>query len=137
MSLKILIVDDHRLSREAIRTALKFCNGDQPEIVGEAADGANGLELARTLHPDVVTMDVSLPDINGLEVTRRISAEMPDVKIVVVSMHSDWEYQHAAIKAGASSYISKMHLIDELPACLNQLAGMLSTQSAGHNDLGP
>ena len=137
MSLRILIVDDHWLSRDAIRTAVKFCSGNQPEIVGEAADGTSGLELARTLHPDVVTMDVSLPDISGLEVTRLISTEMPEVKVVVVSMHSDWEYQQEAVKAGASSYISKMHLIDELPAFLDHLAEMLSTQSAKHNDLGP
>ena len=133
MSLRILIVGDHRLSREAIRTALTFCSAAQLSIVGEAADGANGLELARTLHPDVVTMDISLPDINGLEVTRLISTEMPEVKVVVVSMHSGWEYQQAAVKAGASSYITKMHLIDELPACIDHLAEMLSAQSAKHS----
>ncbi|MFQ5879043.1 MAG: response regulator transcription factor, partial [Dehalococcoidia bacterium] len=130
MPLRILIVDDHRLARDAVRTAVGFCRSGQPDIVGEAADGATAIELARRLKPDVITMDIGLPDMMGLEVTRRLKAEMPQVKVVVVTVHKDREYQEEAVKAGAVSYITKEHLIHELPSCLDHLAGQRSVWDA-------
>ncbi len=128
MSLRILIVDDHRLARDAIRTALRFCHSAQPDMVGEAADGATAIELARRLNPDVITMDIGLPDIEGLEVTRRLKAEMPHVKVVMVTVQEGQWYREEAVKAGAVSYITKGHLIDELPSCLDHLAGLPSVK---------
>lgn len=137
MSLRVLIVDDHRLAREAIRTAVLFCRSGHPEIVGEAADGATAFELARRLHPDVITMDINLPDMKGLDVTRKLRAEMPHTKVVVVTMYEEREYQEEAVKAGAISYINKEHLIEELPACLDNLAGRCSALGADHKKRGP
>ena len=129
MSLRILVLDDHPLAREAIRTALQFCRCAQPEIVGEAGDGATAIELARQLKPDVVTVDIGLPDISGLEVIRRLKAEEPHVEIVVVTLHEGREYRTEAVEAGAISYITKEHLINELPGCLDRLTGQLSLHS--------
>ena len=129
MSLRILVLDDHPIAREAIRTALRFCQRAQPEIVGEAGDGATAIELARQLKPDIVTVDIGLPDISGLEVTRRLKAESPHVEIVMVTLHEDRQYREEAVEAGAISYITKEHLINELPGCLDRLAGQLSLHS--------
>ncbi len=106
MSLRILVVDDHSMARDAIKIALRFCRSDQPEIVGEAADGATAIELARRLKPDVVTVDIGLPDISGLEVIRRLKVEKPLLKTVVVTLHEDRHYREEAAKAGAISYIT-------------------------------
>ncbi len=92
MRLRILVVDDHPMARDAVRTALGFCRTAQPEIVGEAADGATAIELARRLKPDVVTMDIGLPDISGMEVIRRLKAEKPLIKTVVVTLHEERRY---------------------------------------------
>lgn len=122
MSLRILIVDDHRLAREAIRTALRFCHSVDPEIVGEAADGATALELARELHPDVITMDIGLPDMNGLEATRRLKAVIPGVRVVVVTVQKEPAYHEEATGAGAMALVTKDRLMDDLPGCLDHLA---------------
>ncbi len=129
---RILVVDDHPLARDAVRTALGFCSNAQPEIVGEAADGATAIELARRLEPDIVTMDIGLPDISGLEVICRLKAERLPVKMVVVTLHEDRRYREEAAKAGAVSYITKEHLIDELPCCLDHLAKQLPASGGGH-----
>jgi DNA-binding NarL/FixJ family response regulator len=123
MRVRILVVDDHYLAREMIKTTLRFCRCAEPEIVGVAEDGATGIEMAWQLMPDVVTMDISLPDINGLEVTRRLTEGTPPFKVVVVTMHGGRKYKEAALKAGANHFIDKMYLIDELPKYLDGLAG--------------
>ncbi len=121
MSLKILIVDDHRLARDSIRVAMRFCRCAQPEIIGEAADGATAVELAQQLAPDVITMDIGLPDVNGLDVTRKLRQEMPQIKVVMVSAQVEREYREAAVEAGAVSFVDKMYLMEELPRCLDRL----------------
>ncbi len=131
MRLRILVVDDHPMARGAVRMALEFCRTAQPEIVGEAGDGATAIELARRLKPDVVTMDIGLPDISGMEVIRRLKAERSLVKMVVVTLHEDRRYREEAAKAGAISYITKEHLIDELPCCLDHLAKQRPASGGG------
>ncbi len=121
MPFRLLIVDDHPLAREAIRTVLKFCRGPVPDVVGEAADGAAALEMARRLKPDIVTMDNGLPDMSGLEATYRLKAEMPELAVIVVSMHDEAAYREAAREAGAAAYVDKACLFDEFPACLDRL----------------
>ncbi len=121
MPLRILIVDDHWMAREAIRTALRFCRSAELEIVGEAGDGTTALDMARRLEADVVTMDIDLPDMSGLEVTRMLMAERPQIKVVVVTLHTERCYRREAAEAGAVSCIDKMRLIDELPCCLDNL----------------
>lgn len=95
-------------------------------------DGASAIELARRLDPDVVTMDIGLPDMTGLEVTSELRAEMPEVRVVVVTMHDESEYRDEAERVGAASYIVKQSLLHELPACLDRLATQFAAQRPGH-----
>lgn len=121
MPVRILIVDDHPLARNAVRLALSFCRVGGIEVVGEAADGVGALEMARRLLPDVITMDIGLPGINGLEATRRIKTELPQVAVIMVTVNADQEHREAAARAGAAGYITKDNLLRELPACLERL----------------
>ena len=106
MSIRVLLVDDHQMMRQGLRSLLS-AEADI-EIVGEAADGRTALELVRTLTPDVVVMDVGMPDLNGVEATRRIRAEHPSAKVVALSTHTDKRYVHHMLEAGACGYVLKI-----------------------------
>ncbi len=129
MPLRILNVDDHWMARNAIRTALRFCRSAQFEIVGEAEDGTTALDMARRLKPNVVTMDIGLPDMSGLEAICKLKAERPQVHAVMVTVHTERRYRREAAGAGAVSCIGKMHLIDELPGCLDNLYELAAERS--------
>jgi DNA-binding NarL/FixJ family response regulator len=101
---KILIADDHTLFRESLRSLLEARG---LEVVGEARDGAEACELARRLSPDIVLMDLSMPEVDGLAATRQISAELPEVKVVVLTASDDDAKLFEAIKAGAQGYLLK------------------------------
>lgn len=105
MKLRILLVDDHKIVREGLRTLIE----KQPglEVVGEANSGRMALNLARELKPDVVIMDVTMPDLNGIEATRQIHSEIPGVKVIALSMHSDKRLVAGILMAGASGYLLK------------------------------
>ena len=112
MKIKILIADDHGIVREGLRSLL----GKQAEmeIIGEADDGRKALDLVRELEPDVVIMDISMPNLNGVDATRHIVREHPKIKVIALSMHSSSMFVADMIKAGASGYILKDCLFDEL-----------------------
>jgi DNA-binding NarL/FixJ family response regulator len=105
MSIKVLIADDHQIMREGLRAMLE--KEHDIKIVGEAVDGRMTERLARELLPDVIIMDVAMPDLNGLEATRQIAAELPGVKIIALSMHDDRRFVLNMLKAGAAGYILK------------------------------
>ena len=102
---RLLIADDHALVREGLRTMLQ--GEDGLEVVAEASDGSEALALCRRLSPDLVLMDVRMPVMDGLEATRRIKREMPQVSVVMVTMHENPDYLFEAIKAGAAGYVLK------------------------------
>lgn len=112
MSIRVLLVDDHRMMREGLRALL--AGAPDLEIVGEASDGRAALELVRTLSPDVVVMDVGMPELNGIEATRRIRTESPGVKVVALSTHRNSSYVHHMLEAGATGYVLKISAYDEL-----------------------
>jgi DNA-binding NarL/FixJ family response regulator len=105
MSLRVLIADDHRIIREGLRAMLE--KEHDIKVVGDAADGRMAQRLARDLTPDVVIMDVNMPELNGIEATRQIAAEVAGVKIIALSMHEDRRFVVNMLKAGASGYMLK------------------------------
>jgi DNA-binding NarL/FixJ family response regulator len=109
---RLLLVDDHELMRDGLRSILD--REKNVEVVGEAASGREAVELARSLAPDVVVMDVAMKDLNGIEATRQIRAECPGVKVIALSSHSDSRYVSAILDAGACGYVLKANAYDDL-----------------------
>lgn len=107
---RILLADDHRLLLDAFRKLL----AEQCEIVGTAGDGSTALEVAHRLKPDVVVMDISMPVLNGLEAGRRLRAELPDIKLIFLTVHDDPSLRAEAMKMGASGYLLKNVAASEL-----------------------
>jgi len=102
---RLLIADDHALVREGLRTVL---SGEEDiQVIAEARDGEEALSSCRELRPDLILMDVRMPVMDGLEATRRIKQEMPQVSVVMVTMHENPDYLFEAIKAGAAGYVLK------------------------------
>jgi two-component system, NarL family, response regulator NreC len=112
MSIKIVIADDHQIMREGLRSMLEKEPGIK--VVGEAEEGRTTLRLARELAPDIIIMDVAMPDLNGIEATRQIVAEFPAIKIIALSMHDDRRFVLNMIKAGAKAYLLKDSAFKEL-----------------------
>ncbi len=112
MPSRILLIDDHSMMREGLR---RFIEGSPHlEVVGEAADSDQGWALTQALMPDLVLMDLDLPGEGGIALSFRIKAEHPNIKIVVLTGHTDPRYAHDAIKAGASGYLLKTNGAAEL-----------------------
>lgn len=109
---RVLIADDHPLIRSGLRALL----AREPafDVVGEAADGYQALELVERLAPDVAMLDVSMPRLNGIDVARQISEKWPSTRIIIVSIHSDEGYVLRALKAGAKGYLLKASPEDEI-----------------------
>lgn len=120
MSIKVLLVDDHTLIREGLRSLLE----KQPEIevAADADDGRKALELTRELSPDVVIMDVTMPRLGGIEATRQITTEFPAVKVIALSIHSKRRFVSDMLSAGATGYILKECLFDELVQAIEAVA---------------
>jgi two-component system, NarL family, response regulator NreC len=114
---RVLLVDDHAVVRAGLRMLLSA----DPDllIVGEAEDGAQGMRMARDLAPDVVLMDISMPDMNGIEATRRIKELCPDVAVLALTMHEDDQYFFEMLAAGASGYIPKRAAPNDLIAAIH------------------
>ena len=110
--IKLLLVDDHPVVRKGISSCL--ARHDHLQIVGEAGDGEEALKRARELLPDIVLMDIDMPEKDGLEVTELLRKELPKVKVLILSMHSNTEYVMRIIQSGASGYILKEAPTEEL-----------------------
>ncbi len=115
--IRILLVDDHAVVRAGLRMLL----GADPELViaGEAETGAEGVRLACELEPDVVLMDISMPDISGIEATRRIKEQRPDVAVLALTMHEDDQYFFEMLAAGASGYVPKRAAPNDLLSAIH------------------
>lgn len=126
--IRLLLVDDHRMLRETLKRSMV---DEGFEIAGEASDGQEAVELARELRPDVILMDVTMPEIDGVEATRRIVDERPDTRIVMLTMHADQDVIAAAVRAGASGYLVKDCSFEEVARTVQEaVAGDMSPQIA-------
>ncbi|MBI1805667.1 MAG: response regulator transcription factor [Ignavibacteria bacterium] len=112
MNTRVLLADDHKIVREGLRSILE--NELHMTVVGQAENGRTSVELAKTLHPDIVIIDITMPDLNGIEATRQILSELPNIKVIALSMHSDKRYVAEMLNAGASGYLLKHCALDEL-----------------------
>lgn len=117
MAVRILLADDHKIVRDGLRSLLEKQQG--MEVVGEAENGRLVLELARQKKPDVVIMDVSMPDLNGIEATRQMLAAQPGVRVIALSMHSDRRLVAGMLQAGASGFLLKDCAFDELARAIH------------------
>lgn len=114
--IKVLIVDDHAILREGIRALLSLYS--DIEVVGEAEDGLQAINLARQLSPDIVLTDIAMPGLGGLEATVEIRKQSPGSRVVILTQHDDTEYIFPILKAGASGYVLKKAVGTELVAAI-------------------
>lgn len=112
MSTKIVLADDHRIIREGIRNLLE--QEEDFAVVGEASDGHEVIRLNQDLRPDVLIMDITMPNLNGIDATRKIVRQNPETKIIALSMHSDHHFVAEMLQAGATAYLLKDCVSDEL-----------------------
>ncbi len=119
-TIRVLLAEDHTIVREGLRLLLE----SQPDItvVGEAGSGREAVSLAQQHHPDVVIMDLHMPDLNGLEATRLIRDLLPDVQVLVLTMYESDEYFFQAIEAGAAGYVLKKAATDDLVRAVRAVA---------------
>jgi DNA-binding NarL/FixJ family response regulator len=118
-TIRLMLADDHRMLREGLRRSM----ADQGfDVVGEARDGEEAVRLAEDLQPDVILMDVTMPEMDGVEATRQIKQDRTDVRIVMLTMHADQEVLASAIRAGASGYLVKDCSTEEIASAVRMAA---------------
>jgi len=116
---KLLVADDHKIFRQGIKKLLE----EEPDlqVVGEAADGREAVKKATELKPDVILMDIAMANLNGLEATKQIKKVLPDVKVIMLTMHKNEEYVLQSFQAGASGYILKEGAVEELVSAIRSI----------------
>jgi len=117
MTCRLLLADDHALIRVGVRAMIETLPGY--EVVGEAQDGRQTVDMARALHPDIILLDVSMQGVSGLEALRELATAAPDSRVLMLSMHADAEVVVSALEKGARGYLLKDAAIDELHEALN------------------
>ncbi len=131
--IKILLADDHKIVRQGIRTLL--ATEPDMEVVGEADNGRIILRLVQELSPQVIIMDISMPDLNGIDATRQILSEFPGLKVIALSMHSDSLFVLNMLKAGATGYLLKDCALEELVKAIRTVVANKTYLSPGISDI--
>jgi DNA-binding NarL/FixJ family response regulator len=120
MTIRILLVDDHPIVRQGLKTLLEGHSGW--EVIGEAADGAEAVEKAKDLNPDVMVLDVTMPRMNGLEACRLLRQECPALEILFVTQHDSPQMMREALEAGARGYVVKSNAARDLLAAVDAVS---------------
>jgi DNA-binding NarL/FixJ family response regulator len=120
MTIRILVVDDHPIVRQGLKTLLEGHSGWQ--VIGEASDGAEALEKARELNPDVMVLDVTMPRMNGLEACRILRRQAPELEILFVTQHDSPQMMREALEAGARGYVVKSNAARDLLAAVEAVS---------------
>lgn len=128
MAITVILADDHKIIRDGLRTLIE----SQPEmqVIAEAENGRETIKLAKELQPDVVIMDISMPDLNGIDATREIVNSIPGIKVIALSMHSDRRFVSGMLSSGASGYLLK-------DCAFEELAKAIRTVVTNHTYLSP
>lgn len=119
MPIRVLIVDDHTIVRTGLRALIKGEAG--MDLVGEATCGEEAIKLARELQPDILVLDLSLPDMDGIQITRKLKQDQPDVRVLILTVHEDEALLRESMRAGASGYVIKHAAESELIAAIHTL----------------
>jgi DNA-binding NarL/FixJ family response regulator len=119
MNTRVMIVDDHKMFRDGLRGLINAEPG--MEVVGEAVDGKEAIEMARNLAPDVVVMDISMPGMNGIEAMRHVIKDSPKVKVIMLSMYSSAPLVQSVLAAGATGYVLKGSDFAELAEAIRRV----------------
>ena len=128
MKTKVLLADDHKIVRDGLCSLIN--QQSNMEVIAAASNGRDAVKLAMKIKPDVVIMDITMPDLNGFEATRQIISELPGTKVIALSMHSDRKYVTGMLEAGASGYLLKDCAFQELAKAINSVG-------ANHTYLSP
>ena len=115
--IRVLLADDHTIVRQGLRASLD--SQEDIEVVGEAEDGRQAFEKTKELIPDIVVIDITMPNLNGIEATRQIKKLNPEIKVLVLTVHDNEEYIHQILQAGASGYLLKESAVTDLVSAIN------------------
>lgn len=133
MSVRILLVDDHSIFRQGLRVLLD--KKENFEVVGEAENGRAAISWARKHEPDVIIMDINMPDLNGVDAARQILAELPKTRIIALSMYSDRSYVKGMLRAGVAGYLLKNCAFEELSKAIQTVMGQQTYLSPKVSDV--
>ncbi len=114
---KVLLVDDHTIVRQVLKALIDTQEGI--EVVGDAEDGREAIEKAKQMAPNVIVIDITMPNLNGIEATRQIKKINPEIKVLVLTVHDNEEYIHRILQAGASGYLLKESAVSDLVSAIN------------------
>jgi len=120
MTIKIILADDHQVMREGLKSLLN--QQKDMQVIGEADDGQAVVRLTKKLEPDIVVLDIGMPNMNGIQATQHIVAEVPDTKVLALSMHSDHQFVVKMLQAGASGYMLKDCALEELISAVRTIS---------------
>ena len=129
MSIRVVLADDHKIMRDGLKSML--VRQMDIEVVGEAETGREAIDKARELSPDVVVMDIGMRELNGIDATKIMTRDLPSVRVVALSMHSDRRYVSEMLAAGAAAYLLKDSAFDELTVAIRAVASGRTYLSAG------
>jgi two-component system response regulator NreC len=119
MTIRVIVTDDHKVFREGLVTLLQTASGI--EVIAEAEDGLEAIKMAKQFNPDLILLDIAMPNMNGIEATRELKKVMPELKIIAVSMHSDYMYIKEILEAGADGYLLKNSTYQQLTDAIHSV----------------